>query len=73
MRESATFSKRFHFLGRVLGRNRIASLGRDLPFASFRSMFDLDRFMEESLAFADRRLRSTESTPACTDYTGRRM
>jgi hypothetical protein len=35
--------------------------------------FDLDRFMDESLAFADQRLQSTESTPASINYTGRRM
>ncbi|KAJ5473493.1 hypothetical protein N7475_003059 [Penicillium sp. IBT 31633x] len=35
--------------------------------------FELDRFMDESLAFADQRLRSTESTSPRINYTGRRM
>ncbi|EKV04775.1 serine threonine protein kinase [Penicillium digitatum] len=35
--------------------------------------FDLGRFMDESLAFADQRLQSIESKPASINYTGRRM
>lgn len=35
--------------------------------------FDLDRFMDESLALADQRLQSSESTPASINYTGRRI
>lgn len=35
--------------------------------------FDLDRFMNESLAFADQRIQNTETTPASINYTGRRM
>ncbi|KAJ5550595.1 hypothetical protein N7535_001462 [Penicillium sp. DV-2018c] len=35
--------------------------------------FDLDRFMDESLAFADRRLKDTDSTPVSMNYTSRRM
>ncbi|CAG8151161.1 unnamed protein product [Penicillium salamii] len=35
--------------------------------------FDLNRFMDESLAFADQRLQNTDTTPAHINYTGRRM
>lgn len=33
--------------------------------------FDLDRFMDDALAYADQRLHNFESTPASINYTGR--
>ncbi|CAG8921750.1 unnamed protein product [Penicillium salamii] len=35
--------------------------------------FDLNRFMDESLAFADQRLQNLNTTPARINYTGRPM
>ncbi|KAJ5366644.1 hypothetical protein N7541_000585 [Penicillium brevicompactum] len=35
--------------------------------------FDINRFMDDSLAFADERLKNTDSTPGKINYTGRRM
>lgn len=33
--------------------------------------FDLDRFMDDALAYADQRLHNFDSTPASINYTGR--
>lgn len=46
---------------------------RTLQENGLAEQFDLDPFMDKSLAFADQRLLKTDSTPVSINYTTRRM